>query len=169
MGWFSKLPYFGHETGPSAKVPEVAHIASFYRNGGEIELIFALRAAVSEIRADFQNCHIWAWNFAIGQSSRSCTYNVFLPQGVEIELIFALHSVVSEIRANFQNCHIWAWNLVAHILPELTPLAPPPPKPKFYSIYFALWLPKILAVLPFPIGHNVKFQNLNLKFQSSYK
>ena len=26
----------------------------------EIELIFSLQAAVSEIRADFQNCHIWA-------------------------------------------------------------------------------------------------------------
>ncbi len=27
----------------------------------EIELIFALRAAGSEIRSDFQNCHIWSW------------------------------------------------------------------------------------------------------------
>ena len=33
----------------------------------ELIIIFALRAAVSEIRVNFQNCRIWAWNFAIGQ------------------------------------------------------------------------------------------------------
>ena len=32
----------------------------FLPQGVEIELIFALRAAISEIRANFQNCHIWA-------------------------------------------------------------------------------------------------------------
>ncbi len=30
------------------------------------------------IQADFQNCHTWAWNLAIGKSSRSCTYILFL-------------------------------------------------------------------------------------------
>ncbi len=39
------------------KVPEVVHI----RGGGvEIELVFTLSVAVSEILADFQNCHMWA-------------------------------------------------------------------------------------------------------------
>ncbi len=47
-------------------------------------------------------------NLAIGQSARSCTYTLFLPQGGEIELIFALRAAVSEIQASFQNCHIWA-------------------------------------------------------------
>ncbi len=84
---------------------------SFLPQGVEIELSFALRAAVSKIQANFQNSHIWAWNLASGQSSRSCTYTLFLHQGVEIELIFALWAAVSEIQANFQNCHIWAWNL----------------------------------------------------------
>ncbi len=46
-----------------------------------MELIFALQAAVSEIWADFQNCHIRAWNLASGQSARSCTYTLFLPLG----------------------------------------------------------------------------------------
>ncbi len=56
-----KIAIFGHETWPLAvKVPEVAHILSFYPMGVEIELIFALRAVVSEIRADFQTCHIGA-------------------------------------------------------------------------------------------------------------
>ena len=63
-------------------------VHSFYSQGFEIELIFALWAAVFEIRAYIQNSHIWAWNLAIGQSSRTCTFGLFLPQGVEIELIF---------------------------------------------------------------------------------
>ncbi len=45
----------------------------FLHQGVEIELIFALRAAVSKIQENFQNCHIWAWNLASGQTSRSCT------------------------------------------------------------------------------------------------
>ncbi len=46
----------------------------FLPQGVEIELIFALPAAVSKIRAHFQYCHIWARNLASGQSSKSCTY-----------------------------------------------------------------------------------------------
>ncbi len=53
-----KIAIFGHETWPLAKVPEVAHILFFYPDGVKIELIFPLKAAVSEIQADFQNCHI---------------------------------------------------------------------------------------------------------------
>ncbi len=54
-----KIAIFGHETWQVAKVP---HIDSVYPRGegGEIELIFTLWAVVSEIQADFQNCHIWA-------------------------------------------------------------------------------------------------------------
>ena len=61
----------------------------------EIQGFFPLRAAFSEILAVFHNCHIWAWNLAIGKSSRSCTYILFLSRWVEIELI------VAEIRADF--------------------------------------------------------------------
>ena len=39
----------------AAKVPEIAHRTQWV----EIEFIFTLRAAVSEIWTDFQNCHIW--------------------------------------------------------------------------------------------------------------
>ena len=52
-----------------------------------------------------------AWNLATGQSSGSCTYNLFLHQRDEIQLILALHTAVFEKLADFQNCHIWAWNL----------------------------------------------------------
>ncbi len=55
--------------------------------------------------------HIWALNFAIGKSSRSYTYPLFLPQRIEMELILDLRAEVSEIRVDFQHCHIWAWNL----------------------------------------------------------
>ena len=111
---FSKLPsIFGHETWLLVKVPEVAHILFFLsRRGGEIELIFGLRAAVSEIQTNFQNCHIWAWHLASGQSERSCTYTLLLSREVEIELMSGLRAAVTEIWADFQNCHIWAWNLV---------------------------------------------------------
>ncbi len=43
-------------------------------------------------------------NLAMGQSSKSCTYTLFLTQGLNIELILALRAV-SEIRADFQNGH----------------------------------------------------------------
>ena len=54
-----KIAIFGHETWPLDKMPEVAHIHSFYPKGVKIELIFALLAAVSEVQEDFQNYHIW--------------------------------------------------------------------------------------------------------------
>ncbi len=44
--------FHGHESWPMAKLPEVAHIPFVYSNstpGVEIEPIFALRAAISEI------------------------------------------------------------------------------------------------------------------------
>ncbi len=86
------------------------HIYPLSTPGGEIELL-ALQAVVSEIWANFQNCHIWAWNLTISQISGSCTYILFLPEGIEIELIFAPQAAVSEIRADFQICHIWVWNM----------------------------------------------------------
>ncbi len=78
-----KIAIFGHETWQVAKVPEVAHIPGtlFLRQGVEIKLIFALRAAVSEIRTIFQNCHIWAWNLAIGQIPEVAHIPSFYPRG----------------------------------------------------------------------------------------
>ncbi len=71
-GQFSNLPYLGMKLGHWR--PRSCTYTPFLSQGIEIELIFALRAAVSEIWANFQNCHIWAWNLGISQSSRSCTY-----------------------------------------------------------------------------------------------
>ena len=108
---FSKLPYCGMKRAKWPKFQKL-YVYPLSYHGVEIKLIFALRAAVSEIRANIQNCSVWAWNLASGQSSISCTCNLFLHQRDEIELIFALRAAVSEmIRTNFQNCHIWAWSL----------------------------------------------------------
>ncbi len=99
--------------GPSSKS---CTYTLFLIQGVEIERIFALWAAVSEIMANFQYCHIWPLNLAIGQNFRSGTCTLFLTQGVEIELILALWAVVSEILNDFQNFHIWAGiPEVAHI------------------------------------------------------
>ena len=50
-----KLAIFEHETWPLARVPEVAHILFFYPMRSKLSVFFALRTAVSEIRADFHN------------------------------------------------------------------------------------------------------------------
>ncbi len=52
----------------------------------EIELIFALRTAVFEIRADFQNFRIRAWNLELEDRSHSCISTLFLPQREKLSL-----------------------------------------------------------------------------------
>ncbi len=83
-GHFSKLPYLGMKFGhwPNAR----SCTYSLSTSGVVIEVIFTLRAAVSEILGNFVNCHIWAWNMGIEQIPRSCTYTVFLPRGRKLSL-----------------------------------------------------------------------------------
>ncbi len=63
-GGFSKLPYFAMKLGIGQTSRSWTY-TRFLPHWFEIEFIFTLWAAVSEMRADFQNCHIWAWNLAI--------------------------------------------------------------------------------------------------------
>ncbi len=79
-GWFSKLLYLGMKLGHWPKFQKL-DMYSLPTHVGRNWIIFALWTAVSEIRADCQNCHIWAWNLALGQSATSCTYTLFLLQG----------------------------------------------------------------------------------------
>ena len=72
------------------KVPDVAHILSFYLKRVGIEFIIALRPAMCKIRADFPNFHIWAWNLVTGKSSRSCTLHTIYPRGSNLSL-FSLY------------------------------------------------------------------------------
>ncbi len=119
---------------------QMSHIHFFYPRWVEVELIFALSAVVSEIQADFENCHIWAWNLAIGQSFRSCTYILFLPNGVEIELILALRAWLLRYWPIFKISIFGreTWPLakvpqIAHIRPKL------PTSAKFHSILLYGW------------------------------
>ena len=61
-GRFSKLPYLGMKLAKWPKFQKLHIYTPFVPQRVKIELIFALREAVSKIQADFQNCHIWAWN-----------------------------------------------------------------------------------------------------------
>ncbi len=125
-----KLVIFEHETWPLAKVPEVAHILSSYPRGSKMSLLLLYRERFLRYRPFFKITILWAWNFAICQSSRSCTYNL-LPTpgfrkwayfcfmtsgfwnmgrfsklryvGMKLWVFFALQTAVSEILANFQN------------------------------------------------------------------
>ena len=133
----------------------------------QISLCFAILPAAFElhtilglvIHEYFQNCYIWAWNWAIVKNSRSCAYTLFLPQGLEIELIFALWAAVSEMRAGFQNCNIWTWILAIGQIsrsctytPSITPDPYPHPESQI-ALRFApgLAISKILAIFHFPI------------------
>ncbi len=73
-----KISIFGHEIWPLTKVPEVAHILSFFLSQSvKIELIFALRAAVYQMVTDSQNCHTCIRNLATGKSFINCTYTLY--------------------------------------------------------------------------------------------
>ena len=51
-----------NQLGHGPKFQKLWHSTLFLSQDVENEHIFALWAAVSEIMADLQNCHIWAWN-----------------------------------------------------------------------------------------------------------
>ena len=94
MGRFSKLPYLGMKLGKWPKWQKL-HIYFLSTPSGQNWAYFRSTGSGLRDTGRFQNCHIWTWNLAIGQSS---TYTLFLAYGGEIELIFALRAAVSEIR-----------------------------------------------------------------------
>ena len=86
-------------TRPLTKVPEVPHTLSFYYPralGSKLSYFYSTgncfrdTGRVSELLTGFQNWHIWAWNLAMGQSARYCTYTLFLPKGSKLRL-FSLY------------------------------------------------------------------------------
>ncbi len=84
LGRFSKLPHFGMKLGNLPKVQKYTYTPLL--QGVEIQLTFALRTAVSEIQADFQNYYIWPWN--LGQ----------LTKGPEVAHILSLYPTGTEFR-----------------------------------------------------------------------
>ena len=143
--------------------------AFFLPQGVKIELIFALRAAVYEIRDEFQNCQIWAWNLAIGQSARSCTYALFLPHGVKIEPIllyelwFPRYGPISKLPyLGMKLCH-WPKCKKLHIYPLSTRGGE---KLSLFSLY-GQWFPRYGLIFKLPylglkLGHWPKFQKLHI-------
>ena len=107
-----KIATFGYETWPLAKISEVAHTV-FLTLWVVIKLIFALQVAVSEIRNDFQNCHIWAWNLGHWEVPEVVHIG---PNSLSTSRGRHWAPAVFEIRTDFQNCHIWAVLEVAHIV-----------------------------------------------------
>ncbi len=160
MGGFSKLPYLGMKLAwPLAKVPEVAHMPSFY----PIELKLSLYSLSGQrfLRYGwFSKLPYLGMIFGHWQSSRSCTYTLFLSHWVIIEVIFTLHTGSSFwdtarfsklpylgmkllLWPKFQKFHTYSLNI-----PESQ-----------ISLHFAHQLPisKILAIFHFVIGHSIKF------------
>ncbi len=78
-GRFWKLPYLGMKHLAIGQTYGSCTYTLFLRQGVEIELIFALQAAVSEIRTDFQNCHIWAGTSPMAKYSEVTHTDLFLP------------------------------------------------------------------------------------------
>ena len=95
-----KIAIFGHEIWPSAKVPEIAHIASFYP---KIELIFAPRAAIPRYRLIFKIAILGHKTWQVAKAPEVAHIPSSYPRGVEIELIFPQRAAFSEIWADFQN------------------------------------------------------------------
>ena len=85
-----KIAMFGHETWPLTKDPTAALFLC--TPGGRNWAFFAQRAAVSEITADFHNCHIWAWKLVTDKRFRICTSTLFLPpQGGQKLNLFSIY------------------------------------------------------------------------------
>ncbi len=89
-----KNDIFGHDTWDLKKSSRICIWTLFLPQRVEIGLIFALRAAVSEIQTDFQNYHIWPWNLE-SLKFKNLHMDRLFPRRVEIELIFTLLAAVS--------------------------------------------------------------------------
>ena len=103
LSWFSKTAIFAHETWLLAKVllHTIIHVHSFYLRRSKLSLFLLYRQRFLRY-GPISKIALLAWNLATGKISRSCTYNIFLPNGVEIELLFALRAAVSKIQANYK-------------------------------------------------------------------
>ncbi len=89
-----RLSKLGMKLGHVGQISRSCRYTPFLPQRIEIELLFALRAAVSKIRAIFK---IAIYGYDTWPLARSCTYTRFLPQGVEIELIFNACATVMQI------------------------------------------------------------------------
>ncbi len=136
-----EVALFGHETWPLANCQKF-HIYSLSTPGGQNWAYFhstvtlRFHSAVSEKRADFQNCHIRAWNLAIGQSSKSCIiYPLSTLKGRNWAYFRSMDSGFRDMgqfsKLPFLGMKLGHWPKFQKfymIIPEL------PPSPKFHSV-----------------------------------
>ncbi len=104
------------------------HLYSLSTPGGRNWASFPSTGSGFQDRADFQSCHIWAWNYRSPTKDPEAAYTsiLFLAQGVENELIFFSMGSGFQDTGRLSKLPYWAWNkvpVVAHIVPKL----PPPP------------------------------------------
>ena len=102
--WFFKFPYSGMKSGICRNVSKFHMYSLSTTEGRNSAFIFALWAAIFEIRANFQNFHIWEWILESEEMSQSYICTLFLHHGLELKLIFALRAAFFKIRADFQRC-----------------------------------------------------------------
>ncbi len=97
-----KIAIFGHKTWNLKKVPESCMLTLFLGPGGQNQLIFALRASVSAIRADFQNCHtcIWAWTWKFNLKK--------VPEVAYRPSFYSRGSGQPSWRTDLQDCQVWS-------------------------------------------------------------
>ena len=141
-----KIAIFVYETWPLTKDPEVAHMLSIYPSGSKLSLFLPYGKWFRDT-GQISNCHIWAGNLAIGQSSRSRTYTLFLLHGVEIELISLFET--------------YACTYTSQLPPESRISL------RFTLSFTRLVFSKIMAIF-FPLATMLIFFKVNLKFQNSY-
>ncbi len=122
-GWFSKLPYIW-AWNLAIRQSCTYTCTLFLPQAVKLELIYALRAAVSKIRADFQTCHIWAWNLAIPKFQKLHINSLSTP-GTQNWAYFRSMSSGSRDMGRFsklpylgkcQKCHRWTLKQV-HAMP----------------------------------------------------
>ncbi len=135
----------------------------------QIQLVLALRAAVSEIQADFQNCHIWVWNLAIGKKCQKLhIFSLSTPRGRNWAYFYSTDSGFRDIGWFSKLPYLglkfghWPKCQVLHIYPLSTPNSA-----CFSSTGSSFrdtgWFSK-LPYLGMKLGHWPKFQKLYIYF-----
>ena len=114
------------------KLPEVAYKLSFHQRGSKLSLFSLYEQQFPRYRPIFKIAifAIWVWNLAIRQSSRSCTYTLFLP--LSKSSLFLLYEQLFPSNRPIYKIAIFGyetWSLakvpeVAHILSKLLPISP---------------------------------------------
>ncbi len=150
-----------------AKVPEIAHTvySLFLPQGVKIEPIFVLQAAISKIRAEFQNCHIWAWNLAISHSSRSCTYILFLKVPKVAHTVYSLSTPWGQNWAYFRCTGSGFWD--TDQFSKLPYLGMKNGK-NGLEIWWTATFPQNLALICFTVSEKTRFVDDRLQTTMTY-